>query len=201
MRLAAGLFAAAPVRAAIVSYTGSFQNDNDVQPIPFRLDAAATVQAWTLGYTGGTNGTGLVVPAGGLDPLLSLFAASGELLAIDNDAQVVVPNGNAPPQPWDAWLTVSLAPGDYLLALTQSDNSPVGPGLADGFLRDGDPNFTFAFALAPGATGFFWDQSGQQRDAFWALDLLLPDRPLPEPGSLVLLAASLFGLALRRRGA
>jgi hypothetical protein len=43
--------------------------------------ASSTVQAITFSYGGGTNGNGMAIAPGGFEPYLSLFDASGNLLA------------------------------------------------------------------------------------------------------------------------
>ena len=104
-------------------------------PFPEVVDVRA------FGYGGGTTTSGVMVPRGGFDNILSLFDALGGFL-FDNDdgldAAVDPTTGLAA----DARLIFALPPGSYIVALTQFDNFALRPTLADGFLEQGNPNFT-----------------------------------------------------------
>jgi hypothetical protein len=170
--------------AANFSFTGTFNQDDDVQLFRFAVTGPSftTVTLQTLSYDGGVNAAGALIPAGGFDPVISLFDAGGTLLD-DND------DGSFGP---DAFLALSLGAGNYFAALTESPNRANGPNLSDRFLLAGTGNFT-----GPG----FVDVFGNQRDAHWALDILnvasaaVGIAAVPAPGTLWLVAAALLAFA------
>ena len=178
--------------AANFSFTGSFTRDDDVQLFRFAVAAPSlsTVTLLTLSYAGGTNAAGSPVPAGGFDPVISLFDATGALIGEADD-------GGATSDPvtglaLDAVLQIDLTAGDYVAALTQSPNFAFGPSLADGFELAGSGNFAGGFVDAFG--------NGNPRDGHWALDILSAasasvGAAVPEPPVALLLAVGLAGLA------
>jgi hypothetical protein len=192
-----------PAFSGNFSFTGSFTNDNDVQPFTFSLLSPGLVTLQTLGYggsannTGGTNALGQVILPGGFETMLSLFFADGT--AVDG---TYTPDPPAPacglrtPDPardnfcFDVYQQVSLAAGTYLLRLTQNPNSANG-NLGAGFLFDSDPNFNNGFV---GTIGF-------QGTPNWAVDILGVDQAsipgaVPEPAAVFLMAGSLLMLGL-----
>jgi hypothetical protein len=70
---------------------------------------------------------------------------------------------------WDAFIAAPLPKGTYQHVLTESENMPLGPYLADPFVYDGAGNFT----AAPGITApaGFWDFSPSRRNNSYALDI------------------------------
>jgi hypothetical protein len=182
------LTACAGAGAANFSFTGAFNQDDDVQLFRFAVTGPSftTVTLQTLSYDGGLNAAGALIPAGGFDPVISLFDAAGTLLD-DND------DGSFGP---DAFLQLPLGAGDYLAALTESPNRANGPNLADGFVLAGLSNFT-----GPG----FVDVFDNQRDSRWALDILnvasaaVGIAAVPAPGTLWLIVAALLAFAALSR--
>ena len=181
--------------AANFSFTGNFDRDDDVQLFRFAVDGPGLnlVTLLTLSYAGGVNSAGVVVPAGGFDPVIALFDGAGTLIAENDDgANAVDP---ATGLSLDAFLEIGIPAGGYFVALTQSPNFALGPSLADGFELAGIGDFA----------GGFVDAFGNPRDGGWALDILdvasaaAVGAAVPVPGTLWLFGVSLLGLALWRR--
>ena len=194
---ATGVFVINPVPSTTV--TGSFEFDNDVALFQFFLGPG------TFTFTAATTSA-----ANSFDPILKLFAEDGTAVMYtaddggpfeavffgDIDADVQVPP-----------LTLA-GEATYTLALSQFGpafgNFPQG-ALQDGFDFD-DPAFrcfTISIDLAPelcnaGAEGLFGGQSGDFALTISATPIDTP--PIPEPGTLSLMAAGSAGAAwLRRR--
>lgn len=200
--------------AGTVSFTGTFSADDQLEIFLFTAPSASFF-AETWSYAGGVNSAGETVPAGGFDPVLSLFDASGGLTASsplvaendDNPAASVDPTtGNA----FDSLLSIStLNPGGtYALVLSEYDNLPYGPTYGAGFSQSGQGNFTAA-EFGCGGTAPFCDVTPAQRTGGWAVDIsgvssavdASASGGVPEPGSIMLLSVGLAGLTLlRRRG-
>lgn len=188
--------AALPVNA---SFTGSLGQDDAVAWVSFTTDGTAPVTLVTWSYAGGTNAAGQAIARGGFDPTVALFDSTGLLVAQNDDGGADVPADSVTGATFDSYLAILLAPGDYTVALTVFDNEALGPALANGFLRTGQPAFTTAFGC-PDAQASFNDVSGVPgcgRTGAFALDILGVD--IPEPASLALLAPALVALGLRRR--
>jgi hypothetical protein len=197
---------AGSVFASNFSFTGTFIYDNDVQLFNLNLSADGSITLQTLGYGGGTNAAGQTILPGGFEPILQIYNASG--LAVGGEIDPVGPC--TPPQPdparnyycHDAYAPgVFLTAGNYIVAMTQSPNTPNG-NLSDGFFYDGVDNQYFNNGFGNGLTGsFFYQGTGN-----WALDILNVDSAsvqttAPEPNSAVLAAAAIIlaGLNVRKR--
>src|SRR5690349_5338189 len=63
--------------AANFSFSGTFTNVNQVQYFTFTVSAGQHIVIKTYGYAGGTNSSGVTIPAGGFDPLLAVFKGTG----------------------------------------------------------------------------------------------------------------------------
>jgi len=187
--------APAPARAGGMSFTGMFTVDNDVEEQTFTIDSTSDVTIRTWSFLGGTNYVGQVIPAGGFDPIVTLFDPSGNLIGYNDDI-------NTSTGQWDSLLSVQgLAPGTYTVALTQWNNFAAGPNLSNGFEQDGSANSNFtvtdtAYFPLSGDTGYFWDNAGVERNGNWAMDIVTTSS-IPEPSSLLLGGiGSLAGLGL-----
>jgi uncharacterized protein (TIGR03437 family) len=155
--------------AANFSYSGNFLRDDDKRLIYFSVSQPGDVTIRTWSYAGGVNAAGTQIPPGGFDPTLSLYNSNGDLIANNRDGGcgLVAPDA-VTAFCWDARLTVPLPAGDYRVVLTQSENMPNGPSLADSFVYEAQGNFT----PAPGsALPGFWDFYPSKRTDFYALDI------------------------------
>jgi hypothetical protein len=179
-------------------FSGVFSTDDQVQLIDVAVTTAGTLTVRSAGY-GGDPTIGL--RAGGFDTDLSLFSASGlmPLLAENNDGGC--PPAHSDPATgncFDAVLSYFVTPGNYVAALTEFDNLPNGPFLADGFSEQGNGNFTPGLNGCPGVS--FVDETCSQRTGSWTLILSGGSvTTTPEPGTLglcgIALASSLVRMA------
>ncbi len=199
--------------AASVTLQGHFTLDDDVQLFDVVIAQTGTTDIRTYGYAGGITPTGAVISRGGFDPVLTLFNSGGSFLT-DNDEGSGVATDPTTGKAFDARIiTTTLAPGSYIVALTQFDNFVAGD-LASGFVEAGHPHFTADPTFTPGAPcpgSLFRDISGTAgrcRDGNWAVDFVnvasVTERSpssVPEPSTTLLLSSGLIGLALgfRRR--
>ncbi len=214
---AAALLAAGAAHAADFSFSGTFSQDDDVIVFDFIVGADSDVVLRSYSYAGGVQANGAGVNSGGFDPILAVFDASGAVLAEQDDAGS---DGNDVPAdpdtgaPFDVLLEITLAAGDYSVAVSQYDNFAAGSDLSDGFSRT-DPTFTSVFGCS---NGRFCDATGANRRPFFAFDILnvagasvgddttggvdidMSVIPVPAAGWLALLGLGGLG-ALRRRTA
>ncbi len=188
--------AAGSANAADFSFTGSFNDDDEVQEFNFSMAGAAsdvTLRTWS--YAGGTNAAGTSIAAGGFDPILTLFNAStGNLISANDDGFLVTDPLTG--QAYDSFLTSNLPAGDYTATITQFSSFANGPSLTDGFQGSGQDNFG-------------------SRDSHWAVDVLNVNAasagasyishtgviPEPETYALLLAGLGLVAFMARRREA
>ena len=169
-------------QAASVTLTGSFNHDDDVRLFSFQVANSSPVTLRTTSFA-----------TGGFDTILTLFSSTGAFLS-QNDGPV----GSLLPD--DATIQQSLAPGSYILALTEFDNFQLtGPGgnLSDGFERTGEGNFTAAlFGSSPSERAFI-DVTGAQRTSDFSLtfDNVISATASPEPATLAIFVLGLACLA------
>jgi len=190
--------------SADLSFQGNFDRDDDVQLLSFSVITDSTVTLRSLGYAGGINAAGQLIPRGGFDTILSLFDGSGTLIDSNDDGGDNVPADAETGQQWDAYLETFLTPGNYQFSIMQFDNFAIGPNLSDGFFRTGQGNYTAEFGCGGPA---FCDISGatpfDQRDSHWAFDVLNVNAssvsPIPEPETYAMLVAGLGMLAYATR--
>lgn len=201
-----------PASASTFSFVGVLGTDDQVQLFQFVAGAtSAVIQTWS--YAGGTNAAGSVIPKGGFDPYVALFGpdvmlqASTPLLAQNNDGTGVATDPDTGAA-FDSLIDTAMVPLDlvagqtYFVALTQNDNTAIGPNFGSGFLEAGNPTFTSMFGCS---NGQFCDVTATNRTAGWALDIAgvisaQMGSSVPEPGTALMLGAALAGLlGIRRR--
>ncbi len=200
-----------PASASSFSFVGLLGADDQVQLFQFvAAGTNAVIQTWS--YAGGTNAAGTVILAGGFDPYVALFGpdvmlqAPTTLLAQNNDGTGVASDpdtGAAFDSLIDtAVIPITLIAGQrYFVALSQNDNTAIGPNFGNGFLETGNPMFTSMFGCGAGQ---FCDVTAANRTAGWALDITgvesaLEGSTVPEPGTALMVGAALVALGARRR--
>jgi hypothetical protein len=189
--------------ASSFSYTGSFGTDDQIQEFLFSLSSTSTVTAVTYGYAGGTNQATATIAQGGFDPWLAIFNSAGALVASDDNGtcgQVGTDSNTG--ACFDAYISQSVAAGNYTLVLSQSDNSPFGGNLSDGYTRTGQTDFTSSFGCT---NNQFCDINADNRTSNWAVDIdnvkssSLPGTGAPEPATFLLLGGGFAGIFMLRR--
>jgi hypothetical protein len=206
--LVACVMAAPLARAAtILSAEGNFIQDDNIQTFTFTISTLSDVHIYTLSYAGssgtptGMNAAGSVIASGGFAPVLSLFSLdTGTLLALSAPASMSGSCMYCAKDPetgayWDADIQIKLAPGTYVLVLTEDDNLPVGSNLSDGFMHEDDAWVSGPYFTGDPDSGPFWDNHPDQRDSHWAVDAMTA----PEPAAFWLCAMGILAALLFRR--
>ncbi len=152
--------------AASISWQGTLALGagaaNDVATYKFSVSAASKVTIQSYGYggsagaAGGTNLAGSVIPPGGFDPYISVFAGanpSATFLASNDDGACIPASVNGSLCP-DSALSVALSPGAYTVVVEVFDNMSLAENLGSGTIGDGfvglgnyDPSRTNNFAI------------------------------------------------------
>jgi hypothetical protein len=156
----------------------------------FVVNSASAMQAVTYSYGGGMSQTGPIVTAGGLEPYLSLFDASGIFLASTFSGTTCPTGANTVGgNCFDVLLDGGLlAPGTYQIALTAFENM----SLAE---NNGPP-----LLLTGGFTGLGNLASGENLN--YAFDVILTGGSgpgVPEPASAWLLGTGFTLLYVARK--
>jgi hypothetical protein len=141
------LSATARGQISSLSYTGTLASPQSVFEVTFTLSAPDTVTFRTWGFGGGTNAAGQVIPAGGFDPLITVFEGPPESATIylDGSGNPLADADNLLNAPWsfagncpaagtvaiganndcgDDQMSVALAAGTYTLVLTDANYQP-----------------------------------------------------------------------------
>jgi uncharacterized protein (TIGR03437 family) len=161
---------AVPALSADFTYTGAIAQDDERRQFNFTLAQPATVIIRTYSYAGGVNAAGTQVSRGGFDPTLSVFDSKGNLFAVNRDGDCAhVATDSVTAYCFDSYIEQQFPAGTWQLVLTQSENLPNGPTLADSFSYDGSGNFT---ADPDGASNpGFWDFFPNRRTGEYTLEI------------------------------
>ena len=177
------LLSGLPAFGSTISFSGVLSRDDSIVLFEYSVPATGLVSVATTSYT-----------AGGFAPVLSLFDSSGNLLFYDNG----YPNNADAQFSWN-----SLANQKYTVALTEYDNLPLGPNLADGFAEQGNGNFTAKPPFNPPLSGGFYLPGPIQLTGDWAVTFSagtpITASQVPEPGSGLLLLAGVIAASGFRR--
>jgi hypothetical protein len=188
--------------SATIMFSGALAADDSVQTFLYSVQNTSLVTIDTTSFA-----------TGGFAPILSVFDNTGALQFYNvgpatNDC---VNNAKDPATGacWDARLTWNSVAGvQYIVTLTEDDNLPLGPTLADGFFEQGNGNFTAKPPFNPPVPGGMFLLSGPiQRTGNWAVTFQSADPTLtasiptavPEPSSAAVFLTLAASFAIRRR--
>ncbi len=194
---------------ATISYTGTLASSSDISTtITVNLASAGNLALQTWGFGGGTNAASVVIPAGGFDPFVGVFAGTGSTATFidgtsDNLSNYAAFQGCPPAGAvniggavcGDVTMLFSLAAGTYTVLLTDGAYIPNAVFGTNGTLGDGFTDLTGgAFQTCNGTNCI-------TPTANWALDITTPTVPAPEPGGLWVcgVGLSILAAASRRR--
>jgi hypothetical protein len=199
-----------------LTFSGTFDVDNAFIAIPFSILTPSEFVAVTDSYgeIGEPEPGGV---RGGFDPMLHLFDAAGQLVNIPQSDGSVLPAFNDDAVPFtdddhpniirDSLIEIpSLAVGDYTLVLTQWSNFPIYSAFEPfrGLVSQDSPIYAcpvddIGQPLDPSCSGFIDSDLVQRTNAFGGSLTIKPlEQPVPEPGTLALLATGVGWLASRR---
>lgn len=178
-----------------ITNSGTLSNQAAVVEETFTLTSPSSLTAFTTSYGSGMNLDGSTTSAGGFDPELSLFTASGTFIASEAVTSSIAKIDATTGLALDAYLQdTGLAAGSYILVLTDWLNqpSPTGNNLSDGFVN-----------LGSGTT--FVDAQSNTRTGAYTLDISVTHPTVtPEPATIWLALPSIVAalwLIRRRRTA
>ena len=121
-------------------FSGTFTTDDQIVLLDFTLATDSTITIFSSSWLAHENGAGF-------DPILAIWGSAGSLVQEQDDGEntgstlsngVLYNHGV-----WDSYFIIDLAAGSYQASIGQFSNFATGGLLSDGFLHDGNPNFTF----------------------------------------------------------
>jgi len=203
--------ALAPLAASgsALSFTGTLATPVSVFETTFSLTSASTVTFQTWGFGGGTNAAGQVIPAGGFDPLISLFfgPSATPTMYVDGSGNALADADNLLNAPWsfvgncpaagtvaigsdndcgDDFMQALLAAGTYTFVLTDANYIP-NAVYDNGALSEGFTDLTAGvFQTCDPVSNACITPNGN-----YAVDITLTTAFAPEPGALSLVAVGL----------
>ena len=142
----------------VFTFSGMLMEANDVLFFDFSVDESSLITLRTYSYAGGTAGDGTVVPAGGFDPILSLFdAVTGTRIGQNDDGGSNVPADPQTGLRYDTFFQEMVSPGEYTVAVSAFSNF-AGATLEDPFDGGGSlgsrtADFFFEIQGASSASG------------------------------------------------
>jgi hypothetical protein len=212
----AGLFVVQAASAGTTSYTGALASPEDSSnALTVTLATGGVLGVQTWGFGGGTNASDTVIPAGGFDPFVGVFAGTGSTATFIDGASDDLSNYSGsyvgcPPAGevniggevcGDVTLSEALSAGTYTVLITDAAYIPNAVFETDGELGDGFSDFTGGVLQTCNTVGS--NTSCITPTADWALDITTPASasPVPEPNGLWALGLAFLGLgaACRRR--
>jgi hypothetical protein len=192
---------AGQAQAATITYSGTFNTDDQLAVINLTIAQTSQVTFETDSYGGGTLG-GSTVAAGGFVPILTLFSSSGAFLAADGGDGTCQTSMSSDPTTGmcdDAAIKPLLSSGAYTLVLSEFFNYANGPNLSNGFSEVGQGDFTGPIC---GTTGGFYETDVapcvQRTDVYSVTETTPLTATTPEPGSLVLCSLPMVALCFAR---
>jgi len=136
------------------------------------------------------------------DPVLSLFASDGTLLAFNDDLLDLDPGSTSLFDPFIGVYTLP-ASGDYFIAVSEYPNFPFEWYTASGFSSLTRPDGFFGGeTLTPLGTDSSFLSNGSQEDFAYTMHIsrgISPSGAVPEPGTMVVFALGCGGWVCRRR--
>ncbi len=172
-------------RAAGITYTGTFAADNSAADFVISPTSTMDYTFYTTSYGGGLNADGMSVSApGGFVPVLTLFSvSSGNAVGFGGGDGMCHGSSSADPATGlceDAFFSAALAPGEYVLDLTEFPNVANG-GINGGFLFGNDPTATSDLCGVSGGMFLQTDVAPcAQRNDNYAVNIS-SSSPVPEP--------------------
>ena len=209
------------VNASTMSQTGALADPTDTYQLQFNVGSTSTITLQTWGFGGGKNAAGNTILAGGFDPFISFFDASGNIVDIGGDPNNPAATSDTlsnyssfagcPPAGTvafsngdnvcgDITMSFQLAAGSYSLVLSDANYQPNAVfdngNLSEGFVDLTGGAFQTCDVNSGGAIACITP------DANWAFDLSVdtnspPPAPVPEPATLALVVSGV-GLCLSR---
>jgi len=200
----AALLAAQAAFADTTSYTGTLASPEDYFTVTVSMPVDGIMGLQTWGFGGGTNAASQVIPAGGFDSFVGVFAGTGSTATyIDGASDILGSYGaGCPPAGTvnigggavcgDITLAESLNAGTYTVLLSDAGYLPAAVFENNGELGDGFYDFTGGVFQTCNTVGN--NTTCQSDSSNWALDITTPEASsiIPEPGGLWALGLLLF---------